>query len=215
MYPISRNRGLFGRVCALRRVLLGVLKCAPSKTWPFYLMLRASVCLFAILIYFAGNASADSFSDYRLGSGDTIKISVFEEPELGLEVRLSDASTVSYPFLGELQVDGLTVGQLEEKIASGLRGDYLVNPNVTVSVVDYRQFYVHGEVKSPGGFSFVPGLTLRKAIALAGGFTERASRSKIFVVRDGVDYVSDQGQRIGLDDEVMPGDIVTIEQSFF
>ena len=158
---------------------------------------------------------ADTLSDYRLGSGDSIKISVYEEPELALEVRLSDAATISYPFLGEIQVLGLTVGQLEEKIISGLKGDYLVNPNVTVSVAEYRQFYIHGEVKSPGGFSYLPGLTLRKAIALAGGFTERASRSKMYLIRDGVAHGTDLGRQISLDEELSPGDIVTIEQSFF
>jgi len=172
------------------------------------------LCILACLI-FPASIAANSLSDYRLGSGDAIKISVYEEPELGLEVRLSDAATISYPFLGELQVAGLTVGQLEEKITSGLKGDYLVNPNVSVSLAEYRQFYVHGEVKSPGGFSFVPGLTIRKAIALAGGFTERASRSKMFVIRDGEEYASDKGEQISLDDELSPGDIVTVEQSFF
>jgi polysaccharide biosynthesis/export protein VpsN len=159
---------------------------------------------------------ASAVSDYRLGSGDSIKITVYEEPELELEeVRLSDAATISYPFLGELQVSGLTVGQLEDKITAGLKGDYLVNPNVTVSVVEYRQFYIHGEVADPGGFSYLPGLTLRKAIALAGGFTERASRSKMYVIRDGTVHTSELGRQISLDEELSPGDIVTIEQSFF
>lgn len=173
---------------------------------------RWLVCLF---LCFAAPVQASALSDYRLGSGDTIKITVFEEPDLGLEVRLSDAGTVSYPFLGEIVVSGLTVGQLQEKITDGLRGDYLVSPNVTVSVVNYRQFYIHGEVENPGGFPFLPGLTLRKAIALAGGFTERASRSKMFVIREGVAYEREVGNNISLDDSLAPGDIVTIEQSFF
>ena len=130
-------------------------------------------------------------------------------------MRLSDAATISYPFLGELQVAGLTVGQLEEKIKSGLKGDYLINPNVTVSVADYRQFYIHGEVESPGGFAFLPGLTLRKAVALAGGFTERASRSKMYVIREGIEHSNELGRQISMDEELLPGDIVTIEQSFF
>jgi polysaccharide biosynthesis/export protein VpsN len=171
--------------------------------------------LVSLACAFSMAALADSFSEYRLGSGDSIKISVYEEPELGLEVRLSDAATVSYPFLGEIQVSGLTVGQLEEKITLGLKGDYLVNPNVSVSVADYRQFYIHGEVDEAGGFPFVPGLTLRKAIALAGGFTERASKSKMYVIREDVEYTSERGSLIGLDEEILPGDIITIEQSFF
>lgn len=159
--------------------------------------------------------NAEVLSDYRLGSGDVIKIAVYEEPDLGLEVKLSDAGTVSYPFLGELEVAGLTVGQLETRITTGLRGDYLIEPNVTVSVAEYRPFYIHGEVENPGGFAFLPGLTLRKAIALAGGFTERASRNKMYVIRDGVDMVNKKGRQIGLAERLMPGDIVTIEQSFF
>jgi protein involved in polysaccharide export with SLBB domain len=175
-------------------------------------MIRYSLPVLALFLLFSNETFGESISDYRLGSGDAIKISVYEEPELGLEVRLSDAGTVSYPFLGEIEVAGLTVGKLEATIREGLKGDYLVDPNVTVSVVEYRQFYINGEVSKPGGFPFLPGLTLRKAIALAGGFTERASRSKMFVIRDDS---SGKGRLIGLDEELAPGDIITVEQSFF
>jgi polysaccharide biosynthesis/export protein VpsN len=179
--------------------------------------MNTPVLLLMLALWAAGpSAFASNLSDYRLGSGDSIKITVYEEPELEVEeVRLSDAATISYPFLGEIQVSGLTVGQLEDKITAGLKGDYLVNPSVSVSVVEYRQFYIHGEVEAPGGFSYVPGLTLRKAIALAGGFTERASRSKMYVIRDGIVHTAERGRQIGLDEGLAPGDIVTIEQSFF
>ncbi len=171
--------------------------------------------ILSVLLLACINVWADELSDYGLGSGDTIRISVYEEPELSLELRLSDAGTISFPFLGEVEVAGLTAGQLETRIADGLRGDYLVAPNVTVSIVDYRQFYIHGEVKDPGGFSYIPGLTLSKAIALAGGLTERASRNKMYVVREGVVVNSSRGTLIGMGDAVAPGDIVTVEQSFF
>lgn len=172
--------------------------------------------LFGMLVFFKCVVFGQTISDYRLGSGDVIKITVFEEPDLGMEdVRLSDAGTISYPFLGEVQVAGLTAGQLEARITEGLKGDYLVNPNVTVLVTEYRQFYIHGEVEEPGGFAFLPGLTMRKAVALAGGFTERASRSKMYVIREGRQYGDERGEQIALDDQVRPGDIITIEQSFF
>ena len=177
-------------------------------------MIRYSLPVLALFLLVPNETFGQSISDYRLGSGDAIKISVYEEPELGLEVRLSDAGTVSYPFLGEIEVAGLTVGKLETTITEGLKGDYLVDPNVTVSVVQYRQFYINGEVSKPGGFPFLPGLTLRKAIALAGGFTERASRSKMFVIRDDSPGPG-KGRLIGLDEELAPGDIITVEQSFF
>lgn len=168
-----------------------------------------------LLFLIAPSPQAEVLSDYRLGSGDVVKIAVYEEPDLGLEVKLNDAGTVSYPFLGQVEVAGLTVGQLEDRITDGLKGDYLIDPNVTVSVKEYRPFYIHGEVEDPGGFPFSPGLTLRKAVALAGGYTERASKSKIFVIRDGAPRVSEKGRQISIDEELMPGDIVTIEQSFF
>ena len=74
------------------------------------------------------------------------------------------------PFLGEIEVRGKTVGELERIITEGLRGDYLISPRVNVTIKEYRKFFVRGEVNKPGGFSFEPGLTLEKAIALAGGF---------------------------------------------
>lgn len=168
--------------------------------------------LFIVLVMSGVHAYANGLSDYKLGAGDVIRIFVYEEPELSFEVKLSDAGTLSYPFLGELIVSGKTVSELELIIDSGLRGDYLVEPSVNVSVVEYRQFFVNGEVERPGGFAFQPGLTLRKAVALAGGFTERASRNKIYVIRD---IQSEDRTLIKLDEDVFPGDIITVEQSFF
>ena len=157
--------------------------------------------------------AADSLSDYQLGSGDRIQIQVFDEADLSMEVRLSDAGTISYPFLGEIRVAGNTISQLEAQIVGGLMGDYLINPTVNVSVIEYRPFYVNGEVKDPGGFPYQPGLTLRKAITLAGGFTERASKTKINVLSEGA--VEGKQRQIALDELLNPGDIVTVEQSFF
>ena len=77
----------------------------------------------------------------------------------------------------------LTVAKLEQLITSGLKGRYLVNPDVTVSIKEHRPFYVDGEVKKPGGYSYHPALTVRKAVALAGGFTEWASRKNIKIIR--------------------------------
>lgn len=170
--------------------------------------------LFALVCHGGAALGVETLSDYRLGSGDQIKIAVYDEPELSFEVRLSDAGTISFPFLGEIRVLGLTVGDLERKIRQGLQGDYLVEPEVSVSIKEYREFYIHGEVESPGSFSFVPGITLRKAIALAGGFTERASRRKIYVIHED-SGVKEQEQPMALGDAIKPGDIVTVEQSFF
>ena len=88
-------------------------------------------------------------------------------------------------MLGEIQVKGLTTGELEQKITSGLRdAQYLKHPKVTVNIDEYRPFFVNGEVYKPGGYPYVPGLTVLKAVSLAGGFKDRASKSNMFVVRE-------------------------------
>ena len=172
-----------------------------------------------ILVVFAligqpGYAADSALSSYRLGSGDTITIRVLGEDDLRRErVRLSDAGTISFPMLGELKVLGTTVGDLERVITEGLKGRYLLNPTVTVSIDEYRPFFVNGQVQRPGGYPFIPGLTIGKAVALAGGFRERASLRGIFVIRD-----NDRTQtrhRVDLNSPVSPGDIVTVEESFF
>src|SRR6185436_5168406 len=106
-------------------------------------------------------------------------------------------------------VRGLTVGELREYITKGLKGRYLLNPQITVTIDEYRNFYVNGMVEKPGGYPYSPGLTVRKAITLAGGFRERASRDKINIIRD------DDPKQVDRNASVLPGDIVTIEESFF
>lgn len=156
--------------------------------------------------------SAPEDSSYQLGSGDLIRIQVYGESDLSMEARITDTGTLSYPFLGQIQVAGRTLGQLQDFIVSGLKGDYLVDPKVSVTILDYRQFYINGEVKRPGGFAFKPGLTVRKAISLAGGMTERASSKKIFVISE---KAPDQQKPVDMNTRIHPGDIITVEQSFF
>jgi len=175
-------------------------------------LLRIAVLIVCFLMPVRSLAT-ENLSDYRLGSGDRIAIQVFDEADLSMEVRLSDAGTISYPFLGEVRVLGNTVGQLADQIVVGLKGDYLVDPKVNVSVIEYRPFYINGEVGDPGGYPYQPGLTLRKAIALAGGFTERASKTKITVLSEGT--LDGKQRQISIDEMLSPGDIVTVEQSFF
>ncbi len=159
-------------------------------------------------------AQIPELSSYKLGSGDMITIRVLGEDDLKREkVRLSDAGTVSFPVLGEIRVRGMTVGALEDYITKGLKGRYLLNPQVNVSIEEYRNFYVNGMVEKPGGYPFSPGLTVRKAITLAGGFRERASRDKINIIRD--DDPKQIARKVDMSAAVLPGDIITIEESFF
>ncbi len=185
------------------------------------MVFRLLLALAGLLIAFGaaaqprpGSSSTSLVSNYKLATGDVISIKVFGEEDLSREkIRLTDAGTLFYPVLGEIQVLGKTVGEIEKLIADGLRGRYLVNPRVTVSIDDYRKYFVTGQVGSPGGFPFQPGLTVAKAVAIAGGFKERASQSKMFVVRD-ADPKKGR-ERVELGTLIFPGDVLTIEESFF
>ncbi|MBU6952248.1 MULTISPECIES: polysaccharide biosynthesis/export family protein [unclassified Hahella] len=175
--------------------------------------LSALMLLASILIPAQRSFAEEGLSEYTLGSGDYVRVQVYGESDLTLEARLSDAGTVSYPFLGEIKVLGLTVSRLQELIANGLRDGYLVDPKVSVTILEYRKFFINGEVKNPGGFSYQPGLTVRKAASLAGGFTNRANKNKIFIITENdpnqTQRPADQSTR------VHPGDIIIVEESFF
>lgn len=177
-------------------------------------IVRLLTLFLGLMLGGTGPVHADADAQYRLAAGDVLRISVFGEADLSIEeIRLTDAGTFSYPFIGEVRANGRTARELEQLLVSKLKGDYLIDPRVTVSVLKYREFFISGEVKSPGGYPYQPGLTLRRAVALAGGLTERASENRITIIRD-----KDPGrtpQKATLDTELQPGDTVTIDQGFF
>jgi polysaccharide export outer membrane protein len=178
-------------------------------------MLR--LILLVLLLPWSGHAAvqaAEIAAGYSLNAGDSIRIHVFGESDLSFEnLLIGQNGRISYPFLGELTVAGKTAAEVQQMLAEGLKPDYLIDPRISVSIVKYRPFFVNGEVKRPGGVDFQPGLTLRKAISLAGGFTERANKKQVLVIAD-----SDperREQKVGLDYQVQPGDIFTVQDTFF
>ncbi|WP_448213270.1 polysaccharide biosynthesis/export family protein [Colwellia sp. MEBiC06753] len=155
--------------------------------------------------------SADA--NYLLGAGDKILINVYDEPDLQTELKIDKSGMLSFPFLADVRVIGLTPAEVESYITSGLRGDYLVRPQVSVSILEYRPFFIHGEVKRPGGYAYQDDLRLDKAIALAGGLSARASKSQWKITR----LVDGKPLTLSADiaTQVLPDDIIEIEQSFF
>jgi polysaccharide export outer membrane protein len=179
-----------------------------------YLLVAAALC-FAPLSSFSSEAvsSTMDLANYQLDSGDRIAIRVFGEEELSMETYLGDSGVINYPFIGEIDVSGLNTSEVERKIVAGLKGDYLINPSVEVTIVEYRPFFINGEVTTPGSYTFHPGLTINKAVAMASGFTPRASENKITVERG----LGDKKRtfKAELDTRLLPGDIVTVEQGIF
>lgn len=155
---------------------------------------------------------------YRMGPGDKISIKVFGENDLTLDAQVGESGLISYPFLGELEAKGKTQLELEREINSKLKDGYLVNPEVTVVITQYRKFFLDGHVNKRGGYEYQPGMTVRKAITAAGGFGPRADRDDITVVRGGNEPGSEGPKKpvpIGLDDPIYPGDVITVDRSFF
>jgi len=151
--------------------------------------------------------------EYILGSGDVVLITVFGQDDLTVETRVSNVGSIRYPFLGDIRLLGKSVNQVELLIDKGLRGDYLVNPSVSVTVLEYRPFFINGEVERPGGYPYQPGLTVEKAAALAGGYTERASKNNINIKRSLGGEEQEIQATAGV--VIMPGDIITVPQRFF
>ncbi|MCP4056788.1 MAG: polysaccharide export protein [Pseudoalteromonas sp.] len=157
--------------------------------------------------------NAQNLADYKLSSDDVISVTVFDEPDLSLrEARVSSTGTIALPLIGQVNVRGLSVSEAEKAIYDLYLGDYLKKPDITITIVEYRQFYVNGEVEKPGGYSYREGMTVQRAITLAGGFTERASRSNIRLVRENGGGVAINAS---LTTTVQPGDVITVEESFF
>jgi len=152
-------------------------------------------------------------NDYILASGDEIKIVVYNEPDLTVNVKIDKSGLISFPFINDIKVAGLSTKKLEEIIREGLLGDYLINPQVNVSIVKYRPFFIHGQVKKPGGYPYQDDLTLDKAIAISGGLASRASNTNWTVTR------SVNGKTIIIEahiaTKIRPDDIIKIEKSFF
>jgi protein involved in polysaccharide export with SLBB domain len=161
----------------------------------------------------SGNAAAVlADTAYRLGSGDKVKVVVFNHEDLSGEFTLDGAGNFAMPLVGEIKAGGLTSRELEQRIVERYKDGFLIDPQVGVEVENYRPFYILGEVKNPGSYPYVNGMTVLNAVALAGGFTYRAKQNSFLMQRGGS---GNQGLQVGGDQAILPGDIVTVQERFF
>ncbi|EID0062505.1 polysaccharide export protein, partial [Vibrio vulnificus] len=107
-----------------------------------------------------------SLDDYHLGTGDKIEIIVYGEDDLSMKLKIGKAGLVNFPYIGEVKLTGRTPSEIETEIEKRLRGDYLLNPMVTVNLESFRLFYISGEVEQPNGYEYQPRLTVEQAIAM-------------------------------------------------
>lgn len=180
----------------------------------FILSRLSHLLLLSCLMFVAAHpVFAGDEADYRLGVGDKVRVDVFGHPELSGELVVNGSGEVVLPLIDGVRATGLTTSALAEHIVWKLKPDYLVNPRVTVTLLSYRPYYIMGEVKNPGSFPYVEGMTVLNAVALAGGYTERANRKKIDIQRKRGKKV--RKLRADMETQVEPGDIIIVKERFF
>jgi protein involved in polysaccharide export with SLBB domain len=151
--------------------------------------------------------------DYKLGAGDQLRVIVYGEDDLGGTFTVDGNGFVSLPLIGPLKVAGLEPSDLEKEMTVRFSDGYLINPRINVQVVAYRPFYVLGEVNKPGSYPYTNDMTVLNAVTDAGGYTQKAVDSGVYVRRNGetkeVWLPADPSTKI------YPGDVVRVDSSTF
>lgn len=151
---------------------------------------------------------------YRLGAGDKIRVVVLQDPEFSGDYEVSAAGNISARMLGPIQVGGLTVGEVEEMLRERYRAQgYLVSPRLSIELMAMRPFYVVGEVTRVGQFPYVSCLRVIQAVAIAGGYTRRAGRTRLTIKRY---YATSAEEELVTEDTLVePGDVIRVPERWF
>ena len=156
---------------------------------------------------------APTASEYKLGAGDALRVIVFGEEQLSGEFRLDAAGRVAMPLIGEVAAKNKTTREVEKDIAKRLEAGYVKDAKVSVEVLNFRPFFILGEVRNPGQYTYVNAMTALSAIAMAGGYTYRAKEHYILISR-GNDPKT-QVYKAPITTPVLPDDVVRIPERYF
>ena len=171
----------------------------------------------------AGDPEDENDANYLLKVGDGVALKVYNEPDLDTETTIQKTGEVSFPLIGRIRIEGLTVGQASSRIYELYNADYLVEPKLTLTITDYAPEFVDilGEVKNAGRVKMPASgqLDLASLFAMAGGFTEEADKNSITLVRGSgevVKHSAKQGSQAALQRVALaPGDRVIVGKSAF
>ncbi|MGN6209301.1 polysaccharide biosynthesis/export family protein [Asticcacaulis sp.] len=158
-------------------------------------------------------ATASAGYEYRLGSGDKIRLIVFGEPDLSGEFTISGDGIVSLPLIRDVRAAGLTAPQLQANVETAFKEGYLKDPRVSIEVLTFRPFYILGEVVKPGEYPYSNGITVVNAVALASGYTYRANQKKVFIRHAGA--TTEEEVPLTSATMVAPGDTIRIAERYF
>ncbi|MDX3909288.1 MAG: polysaccharide biosynthesis/export family protein [Sphingobium sp.] len=163
--------------------------------------------------YMAQSDAASSVEDYKLGAGDKVRMTVFNEPTLSGEFSVSADGALSLPLLGDVQAVGKAPAEIASLVQKRLADGYIRDPKVSIEVTAYRPFFILGEVKAPGQYPYASGLTVLNAVATAQGFTPRASRKVVYIRRSGA--TAEETYRLTPDLIIRPGDTIRVGERYF
>lgn len=150
---------------------------------------------------------------YTLGPADKVKVTVFGEPDLSGEYVVDGSGNISLPLIDALQVEGLTVPQFQSLVEQTYSQGYLREPRISAEVLNFRPFYILGEVAKPGEYPYSNGLTVMNAVATAEGFTYRANKKYVMIKKAN----ANQEIRVELTPAltIQPGDTIRVVERFF
>lgn len=155
----------------------------------------------------------DTKGPYQLDTGDAVRVTVYGDTSLSTTYRIDDSGAIAFPLVGPVPVRGKTTNMAAASLAAALANGYMRNPDVAVEVAEYRPFFIQGEITNSGQFSYSPGMTVRSAISVSGGFTDTADRGHAVVYRrQGNQMVKGT---VNLDFPIYPGDTIVILERWF
>ena len=155
----------------------------------------------------------DTKGPYQLDAGDTVRVSVYGDEELSDTYKIDDAGAIAFPLVGSVQVKGQTTRAASANLAAALSNGYMRDPNVAVEVTEYRPFFIQGEIGNSGQFPYVFGMTVRSAIAVAGGYSVTANRDYALLYRRQGNKMA--RVKVNLDFPIFPGDTIVVEERWF
>lgn len=150
---------------------------------------------------------------YTLDSGDKLRVFVYAQPSLSRIYTVDNEGFISVPLIGNLKARGMTTRALEGQIKARLGAEFVRDPSVTVDIQQFRPFYILGEVKSAGQYPYAGGLTVDAAVAIAGGYSDRANERKVQITRR-IRNIIEKLELPG-DAEVRPGDTIFVKERWF
>lgn len=159
------------------------------------------------------NSQSQIATAYTLGSSDRLRVTVFGHTDLSGEFEVDGTGSISMPLIGQVAAVGLSTVELENSIAASLSDGYVLNPRVSVEVINYRPYYILGEVGRPGEYPYTSGLTVQNAVAAAGGFTYRANKRNVFI--KSIDANEEVAYDLTPATVVKPGDTIRIGERIF